>query len=101
MGKKDKGEKKAAAAPAEGLPSSEFMIKPETATPKLDTSKCVRAPAWMDVYVYACVCMCVVWFDVCCWRFLGPSHRHSMSPPSIPPMPAAPTHTHTPGGLCC
>lgn len=38
MGKKDKGEKKGY---GEGLPSTEFMIKPETATPKLDTSKYV------------------------------------------------------------
>lgn len=36
MGKKDKGEKK---GDGEGLPSTDFMIKPETATPKLDTSK--------------------------------------------------------------
>lgn len=54
MGKKDKAGKKGAAAegvPAEeGLPSTECMIKPETATPKLDTSKyvCVHVPqvAW-------------------------------------------------------
>lgn len=38
MGKKDKGEKK---GDGEGLPSTDFMIKPETATPKLDTSKYV------------------------------------------------------------
>jgi len=41
MGKKDKKAAAAAngeAAAATGLPSTEFMIKPETATPKLDTS---------------------------------------------------------------
>lgn len=37
MGKKDKEKK----GDGEGLPSTEFMIKPETATPKLDTSKYV------------------------------------------------------------
>lgn len=37
MGKKDKEKK----GDEEGLPSTEFMIKPETATPKLDTSKYV------------------------------------------------------------
>jgi hypothetical protein len=49
MGKKDK-EKKESGGGAEGLPSTEFMIKPETATPKLDTSKCV----------------CRRWCSVCC-----------------------------------
>ncbi len=49
MGKKDKEKKEGGGGGgAEGLPSTEFMIKPETATPKLDTSKCVYMHARRD-----------------------------------------------------
>ena len=50
MGKKDKEKK----GDEEGLPSTEFMIKPETATPKLDTSKYVSI-------LRVCACR------RCCW----------------------------------